>query len=953
MWHGNRVRSILIALMTLAIGLTACGDKNEIEDPDKPVIPVTPVNPEDYVTVPKGGGTITKGDISITFPSGTFSKDTKVAVTEMKKGDSAGEKEASSFYQIVMPAKTSQELTFSIKSDKLDDDVQFVSSTQGCRKSIGEDCMHHICLRTDYSDGAYSVSLPATQNDEDDGDLTFKMGLAHVTQLEDNYGKVKETRAADGSIGNLRWYFDLHPVDEVKMWAAGVSSDKVKAIKPKMNEYVKEAIQQLLDLGFQIKKGHENPMDPLSAKPGRLIHYYFIWDSGNPNADGFFNQDAFYDEYSTIEINLYKYFNHPDETTLRQSVIHETLHYFESDYDPRSPFKKKWVQGEENVINEAASVWAEQFMDNGRMNGEFLSERLTEFLQSCDDLESVYGTKTPSMKQYANHGYGMSALLYYLTKPSSGMDAFDIDKTKIVEIFDLWKSKNAYVRKTFLPFDKWLMNHDCGFMNSYAYEDFLIELLSGKLVQHQLINPFYVLTRSSDKLRTDTKVEKTGECLKHGCTANEFIFRYYKNAQNAHSFKGKEIVIKQTEPDVTACVFASDIDDAAKCKSKMIGGKLCAGDSLVISGEEVEKLFDAGQFYSLMVVALNSSGVKESYNIQVELRSAFSVSPDSLAFTADGGTQSTYIKYGTYSYYGATVRSEGHGWCGVEAPGGPSGEIKVTVQPNTTGQKRECIVDCYVKPNSSSPDSEKVLLPVKVTQEAGDNSQSATYKIEAYLTGTISVDCVTKYNDGRESKGVASLDLDFYKDEIEMEYAGGTLKVQVSDDDATPETLSFSVSGLTGDYTSGSIQSIKYEKEAGIRFASGIVKDANNYSKMTLEIGSLPLDVGSVYKGEYGGTLWFIGKGENLKSVSLKYHIEQDLTDGSYGPVIGHKTSDYSFHSDESNYLGVKCGFWRKFDYSSVPRSVTPQTKAPSMPWNGVPAPSGASLSTHVEANVQ
>ena len=94
---------LVCTALLLATPFTACSDSDDPEVPDKPDTPVTPVNPEDYQAVPVSGGTIEKGDIAITFPSGTFTKDEQVAITEVKKGEIGGKNEASPFYQVTMP----------------------------------------------------------------------------------------------------------------------------------------------------------------------------------------------------------------------------------------------------------------------------------------------------------------------------------------------------------------------------------------------------------------------------------------------------------------------------------------------------------------------------------------------------------------------------------------------------------------------------------------------------------------------------------------------------------------------------------------------------------------------------------------------------------------------------------------------------------------------------------
>jgi hypothetical protein len=100
-----------------------------------------------------------------------------------------------------------------------------------------------------------------------------------------------------------------------------------------------------------------------------------------------------------------------------------------------------------------------------------------------------------------------------------------------------------------------------------------------------------------------------------------------------------------------------------------------------------------------------------------------SVSPTSVEFGAEGGKASVFIKYGSYSHYGADVRPEGSGWCKVSVPSGSNGEVIIIVSPNYTGASRSCIVDCHVAHGASEPESERYVMHVSVTQEA--NSQSS------------------------------------------------------------------------------------------------------------------------------------------------------------------------------------------------------------------------------------
>ena len=324
--------------MLAVIFMVSCSEKNE--ETTEPVKPVVPIDEGDWQSVPAKGGTIEKGNIAITFPSGTFTSDTKVAISEVKKGQMCGDYELSTFYQVSLPAKCARAVTVTVKSDAKSSNPRFMAFTEGLRKSALEESRHGLSLDATAADGGYTVTLPATKNDDDDNNNTVVLGLVDYPDEGSAKSRVN-ANAIEGKVGNIEWYFDYNSWDDLWMSASE---------KTKRNE--------------------------LKAK---------IKDSSHPDAYGFFVQDSRYDEWSTIELNLVKLLDNVDETSLKQTVIHELLHYYQADYDPRGPFKKKVQQGEENILCEAGSVWAESFMDNGRMNGNFLKDYLPLYLISVKD----------------------------------------------------------------------------------------------------------------------------------------------------------------------------------------------------------------------------------------------------------------------------------------------------------------------------------------------------------------------------------------------------------------------------------------------------------------------------------------------------------------------------------------------------------------------------------------
>ena len=173
-----------LLLPVLALMMGACSESNKNEEPAKPDTPVTPVDSGDWQTVPAAGGTITKGDIALTFPAGTFDTDTKVAITEVKKGEMGGDLEASPFYQITMPAKTAKPLTVSVTCTDTDEDISYIIRTAGWAPSLLKEVQHDSYLETNYAAGKYTTTLPVFENGKDPGNESFTIGLGHVPSLQ-------------------------------------------------------------------------------------------------------------------------------------------------------------------------------------------------------------------------------------------------------------------------------------------------------------------------------------------------------------------------------------------------------------------------------------------------------------------------------------------------------------------------------------------------------------------------------------------------------------------------------------------------------------------------------------------------------------------------------------------------------------------------------------------------
>ena len=734
----KRLPNFLLMMLTvvlLATFITSCSESGSDSDPSTtPTQPQTPVSDGDWQVVPATGGTIEKGDITITFPSGTFNKDTKIAITEVKKGETCGEYEASKFYQITMPLKIDKPFSVKIKSTEKANDIQFVASTLGYRKSSCDYAVQTIGLDGTYANGEYMLTLPATNRKEDDGSSYLTLGLAHTPILEEGSVTRGFISATQGKVGNIGWWYYIGPA----IWQMPTTGSltpiqdfrNLSWLNPwisKLNTYIPEAIKKIHDLGFRVLTERQIPIV--------FLRDFF----GDQYAA--FQQNPFYDEWSTINLNMEKLIPKESDTTfIKQTVIHELLHYYQADYGPSST---KTNTPEATMLSEAGSVWVEKLMAGGQMNNEFVLQYIPWFLGSLYDVENAWkgdATAKTIDKKYASHGYAMSTLLYYFTSPMSKKNNLTIDDTKIVEFYQLW---DKHPGLGFAPIQQWLVNHKNNFLKGSGYEDFLMCLLSGELFPYktediqQMINIMNVFSNTmihyEQNITSDSKIENSFPCLTYGCYLGNYSFAGYKNDKGESSLKNKEIVIKQLKPKVTTYVIAAEKN---KRLLKQLPLKTVLGDSIVINGEDFEQMLNGTRPTSLYTVTINCTDNTKEGLVSFEIRDkrqekSARVSPTELTFPAEGGTQTATVSSKGYSRYNHKISDKYKEW--LSAKNNPAGKMDITVQPNATGKERIGYVRVYVFNDENPTEAQKVYLKdsIKVTQAANKEpeQQESAYEL--------------------------------------------------------------------------------------------------------------------------------------------------------------------------------------------------------------------------------
>ncbi len=733
----ERIKWLTMMLLMMFMA-TACSDGGSDEDNSlTPEKPENPISDSDWEVVSAAGGTIEKGDISIDFPKGTFKKDTKVAVTKVKKGETCGNRDVSDFYQITTPITTYQPITVKIKGVKQSDDYCLVMNSLTYAQSNNGLFESNNFLETTYSNGEYTATLPVFENGDDNETSSYSVGLVETPAAKPTTRGLTKNGAyvREGMVGDIMWKLFIDTsVDKYANSRLVLTEENHDRIA----QYIEESIQKIIDLGFKLKQwGNKN----------RTVPFYYVSD---PDRYGAFQQSRFSDALNYISLGVEKMNETKDDPTqLKCTIIHELFHYFQADYNPRSSFDKggglnffnfeygvKWEPttiDNESIIFEMASVWVEQFMNNGNLNETFLEDNFTsEVLKEGKYFNLLgFGEERKRWGQgiysYQQQGYTMGPWLQYLTKEIKELD-LKREQHPVLELFQLFNKKWKGGSNAYDIIKEWVKSYDDNLLGSYYIDDYYKKLWMGQLVKNFNIHNLLVQV-SQNKIKDSTgKLEFDDQCYPFGCAVNKVVFTGFKDT----SLENKELVIKQHNKNVRSFVLITDKSNYNNFRGLVLNGdlhKISPGDSIWLTGKTLESMrpkdaYYGHEFYIITTNTLNSIGSTKlnDSHVTVELRDVVSkatVSPNALTFKTGGGTKSVTVATMGYKYVGFDTPSS---WLTVKA--NANNTIEITAQPNVTGKERSSTVKCYVTNADKPTEKDKVYLPVTVTQSGTPPSVS-------------------------------------------------------------------------------------------------------------------------------------------------------------------------------------------------------------------------------------
>ncbi|MBO4612138.1 MAG: hypothetical protein J5671_03085 [Bacteroidaceae bacterium] len=543
-----RLCGLMLLSVVLGLGMTACSDKDDVTDPkDQTVDPTAIIKPEDYVTVSSLGGTVTKDDVTVTFPVGTYTGDTRVAVSEVKEGDVLGDDEISNFYQLYLPTSTKEPTAVKIKCENADPDANVVAHIPAYYLSMDQPTYNDIVLESTYENGEYTVTLPPSGNVGIDKDeyVDISIGVAH-REYSGTTAPVA-TKAARAQIfdevfkeGNVSWHFEFSPFQKAAY------ADILFVRWDEINETIREAIKLLHGLGlavterniaFSFETYYKYVTDPKTKKDKKVI---------DSETDGEFSQSSWSDESSTVSFNYLILENFEGRKTgFRSAAIHELMHVFQADYDPRWAYTKaKSLNQKYQITYESGAVWAEQLM-TGEFSKGFVNGYIKEFVRGLDNATDIYsGSGKSSAQMYSAHGYAASTLLQYIF---NNMSEYGFNNNSIKDLYEIWKKTGNYFKELV---NELTAKKGYALFSYGRYDEFLLSLMKGDVVSAFSFPNF---CPSPDAIIKDKKFAVTvkSEAYPFGCDVRMIAV----DLPGTTELDGKELVLQHKKPGVKTSFY--------------------------------------------------------------------------------------------------------------------------------------------------------------------------------------------------------------------------------------------------------------------------------------------------------------------------------------------------------------------------------------------------------------
>ncbi|SOE20206.1 hypothetical protein SAMN06298216_0701 [Spirosomataceae bacterium TFI 002] len=378
-------------------------------------------------TIGKTGGAIVSEKITLEVPSGAFDTDSEIEILVIKNNPQEINAVLSGYYAIDgLPLNLKKPLKIKIK--KTESSIAAIPliaiGNESFSSTLNKSILAHTYLDAVDSSDYIIATMPVTDDILTDEQLNN--ARVHATKAKMYLISFDGNFSINTPDGHFQIYFPY----------LGLRDDVEK-----LGSYLENAFTKFKGLGFSTSKRTKWPVKVLVKSYDSSIF-------------GFEVNSIWGDNYSWLEFNTQ---NIDNAAEMKLTAGHEYFHLLQSLYDPRTRFSKaKGLFYTHFWLDEATAVWSEKLFTN--------ESNYASPIRNGHQMAPFNGMQKGAEENQQYHGYGMSAMIQYLTNTNSD--------TYVKSIYDGIKSGKhpvdaVSIKTPFLWWDKFMKDY---FM-SEVYKD--------------------------------------------------------------------------------------------------------------------------------------------------------------------------------------------------------------------------------------------------------------------------------------------------------------------------------------------------------------------------------------------------------------------------------------------------------------------------------------------------
>ena len=355
----------LISLIFVSTSCNLLGDK---------------INPEKSVAkadIDQKGGSLESTDLIVSIPAAAFEGTNSLEISEVKNAPEELESVNSKLFALEgLPLNVNKGIKIKIKKNtNTEAKVPLVAVGEEIFvKSLNKTAIHYHYLPAIDSSGYTLVTLPATDQKVSESDVSGRIAETKVKMylisFDGNF-------SIDTPEGHFRIYFPF----------LGMKDDVLK-----LGTYLEGAYTKFKNLGFSYSSRTSWPMKVCVKK----------LDAG---VFGYASNSVLGYNYGWMEFNSEKM---KDTDELKLTAGHEFFHLVQSFYDPRNRFSRAKSGNYAHFwLDEATAVWIEKMFSS--------QTNYVSTIRNGHQMAPFNGFQKGAETSAGEHGYGMSAVVKYLT----------------------------------------------------------------------------------------------------------------------------------------------------------------------------------------------------------------------------------------------------------------------------------------------------------------------------------------------------------------------------------------------------------------------------------------------------------------------------------------------------------------------------------------------------------